>query len=90
MPQAAKIKAPTNRPAGSLKVFFKKADLVELSELATKGKLEEHLVASGVAEFSEASTPTKRKRFSELKPFNRSEFDYEAYSAQLEQALQKG
>jgi hypothetical protein len=62
--------------------------LFEIEGLAASGKLGIELSKRGIADFVDTPRTTPR-RFSSLEAFDRSTFDYEAYSAALAAQLKK-
>jgi len=65
------------------------SSLAILESLAESGILDALLAAHDVAEFRSEPSPKKPRKFSAIEQFDRSTFDYDAYSAKLEAQLKK-
>lgn len=63
--------------------------LAEIESLAESGKLDVLLAAHDVTKFGPEPSPKWPRKFSAIKQFDRSTFDYDAYSAKLEAQLKK-
>jgi hypothetical protein len=89
MADATRRRIPTTSPKTSTVATTPIMSLAEIESLAESGKLDVLLAAHDVAEFRPEPSPKKPRKFSAIEQFDRSTFDYDAYSARLEAQLKK-
>ena len=61
--------------------------LTDIAKMAVDGTLEAYLAEHGIPEFKEENSGNERRKFGERAPFDRSNFDYDAYVAEIERQL---
>jgi hypothetical protein len=61
--------------------------LDDLAQMAANGTLDGFLTEHGVPDFENGEPNSEPRKFGERKPFNRSTFDSEAYTAEIEGQL---
>jgi len=61
--------------------------LTDIAKMAADGTLEAYLAELGIPDFEEEKLSNETRKFGERAPFDRSTFDFDAYTAEIERQL---
>lgn len=61
--------------------------LIDIAKMAVDGTLEAYLAEQGIPDFQDGTSASEPRKFGEREPFDRRNFDYDAYLAEIERQL---